>query len=122
MGKEREIDINVEMPRLLIAEDSEAAINRAEQLVQVMTATCAKLINQNKDVQLCMNMINHVFEHKNVLNIALNEGDAYDIEHFRMMIAALTFSYEEGMKGQQVRLVRPINFKEVTLFGTEAAD
>jgi hypothetical protein len=111
--EEIEIDMNVSMPRILIDISSKKSKSNGESLVKVLSETCAAMIASNKDVQLCMDMINCIHEEDKVLHIAFNQDSAFDLDHFRIMIVALATAYENVMGGVQVKICQPLDFEKL---------
>lgn len=116
-GKKRvddiEVNMQIAMPRVLVDSREEGYTERAEKIMKVLSQSCLAMISANKDVQLCMNMINFVTERNKVLHIAFNQDKPFDVDHFRMLIIAITSAYEELMGGFQIKIESPIDFAQI---------
>jgi len=108
-----EVNLQIRMPRVMADKNDQESIANAEKVMEVVSQTCVSLISANKDVQLCMDMINFVGESKKSLNIAFNQNMSFDLDHFRIMMVALTASYEGVMNGMQIRIVPPLDFAKM---------
>lgn len=111
--EDKEVDINVMMPRILILDNTSEAIKAAEKVTEMLTYACTSLINANRDPQLCMSIINHVFERDRTLFVALNRGQKYDLDHFRLTMVALATAYEYICGGHMIQLSDPVDFDEI---------
>lgn len=113
LPEEIQVNMQVTMPRVLVDSQNQESVSRAEKVMEMLSHACLAIISANKDVQLCMNMLSFVSENDKTLHIALNQDKPFDIDHFRIMVIALTTSYEEIMGGFQVKIIQPIDFQQI---------
>jgi len=106
------VNLQIAMPRVLINSADTEGSAKAEKIMEVLSQACLAMIQANKDAQLSMDMLSFVSESNKTLHISFKENEAFDLDHFRMLIIALTTSYEELMKGFQIKIVQPINSLE----------
>jgi len=111
-----EVNLRIAMPRVMVDSTDAEGSAKAEKIMEVLSQACLAMIQANKDAQLSMDMLSFVSESNKTLHISFKENEAFDLDHFRMLIVALTASYEGVMKGFQIKIVQPIDFSKIEQF------
>lgn len=117
--QDKEVKINLVMPKLLVSSESEQDSADAHRLMRSIAGACAFLVQKNYAAQECMDMLNFICQKDGVLHIAFNHDQPIDLDHFRMAMVTILSAVEGEAGVQRVSISAPLSFGDLGYGSTE---